>query len=255
MRTPDAPFLELGFYFRQKSGREAFRHLVSVLTEEFGAVPANSVVTDQTANCLSRANESAERIVKTTSGNELNRLLDDSSKFVRKVTLEKGTRIVRDAQEYVVVLPINGADCQNENNAVAVWIEGEALSRASNDNVSNKEKKIAVNTFETFKKLVSLLQPAYGAITVDYGLETPCDLRLDSRSLAFRDFYLDGNFGENFLGKLKNKFPNSVYNDYEGGLITTTTTAFRVAAGDESVGHDGYELSQFVGRSIGNLIT
>ena len=86
-------------------------------------------------------------------------------------------------------------------------------------------------------------------------METPCDLRRDSRSLAFRDFYLDGDFGTNFFGKLKNKFPNSVYNDYEGGLITTTTAAFRVAAGEDSVGDDGYELSQFVGRSIGNLIT
>jgi hypothetical protein len=44
-----------------------------------------------------------------------------------------------------------------------------------------------------FEKLVgysNVLCPLYGAIVVEYSLESPDELRRDSRSLAFRDFYL-----------------------------------------------------------------
>jgi len=256
MRIPEPPFLELGFYFRQKSGREAISLLAEALTTHFDAVPAVANAADLATPSLFRADEVIDRQVKIEGVDHLSRLLGDSSKFVRKISFDKGTRIIRDAQEFLVVLPIEGADCKLEGNAVAIWVEGAAFSRASNTDVSKKEKQIAFNSLCAFKKLISHLQPSYAAITVDYGLENPCDLRRDPRSLAFRDFYLSRtDFGENFLVELRNKFPNSVYDDYENGQITITTTALRLAAGTESIGNDGYDLSEFVGRSIGNLIT
>lgn len=256
MRTPEPPYLELGFYFRQKSGREAINFLAAALTTHFDAVPAVAYAADLGTPSLFRADDVIGRPVKTPGVDDLNRLLGDSSKFVRKINFDRGTRIVRDAQEFLVVLPIEGAECKNEGNAVAIWVEGAAFSRASNTDVSKKEKKVASNSLSAFKKLISHLQPTYAAITVDYGLENPCDLRRDPRSLAFRDFYVSRtDFGESFLTELRTKFPNSVYDDYEGGQITITTTALRFAAGSESVGDDGYDLSEFVGRSIGSLLT
>ena len=140
-------FSNLGFIFVRSLDEMRSSILYPRLPTNSEQSLTDSVVTEQTANCLFRADEIVERIVKTPNEDELSRLLDDSSKFVRKVTLEKGTRIVQDAQ-ICRRLPINGVDCQNENNVVAVWIEGEALSRASSDIVSKKEKKVAANTFD-----------------------------------------------------------------------------------------------------------
>jgi hypothetical protein len=255
MRTPDPPYLELGFYFRQKSGREAIRCLATALTTHFDAVPTNAYAADLAARSLYRADEVVDHQVKTPSHDDLNRLLNDSSRFVRRISLDKGTRIVRDSQEFLVVLPIERPECKNEGNAVAIWVEGALFSRASNTEVSKKEKQVAINALTAFKKLVTLVQPTYAAITVDYGLENPCDLRRDSHSLAFRDFYLSrSDFGEDFLRTLRTKFPNSIYSENEGGQITITTTAFRVAAGYDSVGDDGFDLSEFMGKSIGRMM-
>lgn len=256
MRNPDAPYLELGFYFRQKSGRDSLRLVAETLTNHFGAVPRDACAVDQTGSSLTRANEARERTAKLSSADDLDRLLRDPSIFVRKVSFDGGTRVVQDAREFLVALPIEGSDCKDESNVVAIWVEGAAFSRDPKSQISKKEKQVAARALTAFRKLVSLLRPTYASITVDYGLETPNDLRHDPRSLAFRDFYLGrADFGEPFLEKLRTKFPTSVYDDHKLGQITLTTAAFRLAAGDDSGGDDGYELSEFVGRSIGNLMT
>jgi len=256
MRNPDAPYLELGFYFRQRSGREALNCLIATLLTEFNAVPKHAFATKSTSASLFRAEEGTDCLVKTPNANDLARLLNDSSRFVKKIIVDKGTRIVRDAQEFVVVLPIESSNCEDEGNSVAIWVEGAAFSRACSAIGSKTERKVAAKTLETFKTLISHLRPTYAAMTVDYGLETPCDLRSDSRSLAFRDFYLSrDDFGKSFLAELKKKYPNSVYDDYEEGQITITTAALRKAMGVESAVDDsGYDLSQFVGKNIAKIL-
>lgn len=255
MRTPDAPYLELGFYFRQKSGRESFRLLAETLTNHFDAVPIDACTVDQIGPSLMRSNEARERTAKLRNADDLDRLLREPSIFVRKVSFNGGTRIAKDAQEFLVTLPIEGANCKNESNVVAIWVEGGAFSRDPNSQISKKAKQVAARALAAFRRLVTHLRPTYASITVDYSLENPCDLRNDPHSLAFRDFYLDrADFGIQFLEKLKTKFPNCVYDDQEGGQITITTAAFRLAAGDDSGEDNGYELSGFVGSSIGSLI-
>ena len=255
MRNPDPPYLELGFYFRRESGRESLRFVAETLTTSFGAVPREACAVDHTGPSLNRAKEARERTSTLDSTDDLVRLLRNPSIFVRKVRFDGGTRVVQDAQEFLVALPIEGTDCKDENNVIAIWVEGASFSRDPNSQISKKEKQVAARVLTAFRKLVSLLRPTYASITVDYGLENPCDLRHDPRSLAFRDFYLDRDvFGEKFLEKLRSKFPTCVYDDNEGGQFTITTAAFRLAVGDDSGGGDGYKLSEFVGRSIGNLI-
>jgi hypothetical protein len=260
MRNPDAPFLELGFYFRERSGREALNCLATTLMTEFNAVPKHALVTKSTSASLFRADEGVDSLVTTPKTNDLRQLLDDSSRFVKKIIVDKGTRIVSDAREFVVVLPIESSESENEGNSVAIWVEGEVFSRACSETGSKREQKVAAKALDTFKTLISYLRPTYAAITVDYGLETPCDLRLDSRSYAFFDFYLSrDDFGESFLAGLKSKYPNSAYDDYEGGQITLTTSALRNVLGVESAVDDnddnGYDLSQFVGRNIAKILT
>ncbi len=54
-------------------------------------------------------------------------------------------------------------------------------------NVSGKVRR---RVYERFLYFAELLEPAYGAIVVEYSLEEPAELLRDPRSLAFRNFYL-----------------------------------------------------------------
>lgn len=260
MRNPDPPYLELGFYFRHKSGREALKSVAETFTSHFCAIPTSACVVDQTTASLFYSNSALGpgRLVKLRGADDLARLLKDSTRLVRQVRWDGGTQVVRDTQEILAVLPIEGADCKSESNVVAIWIEGTAFSRPRGTEISKTEKQVAARALTAFEKLISLLRPTYASITVDYGLENPCDLRHDSRSLAFRDFFLDrGEFGERFIEELKARFPNCYCYDHEAGIITITSAAFLLAAGQDPVKASDvdYELSRFVAASIGMLLS
>jgi hypothetical protein len=257
MRNPDPPFLELGFYFRGLSGRDAFYNLVRTLTTKFKAVPKEATVTSTgTTSYPSPDAKIIETNVKIDRPERLWQLFSDQSTFVQKVALENGTRIVPDAKEFAVVLPVRRQNPENDKNSVAIWIEGESLSHADSFGGSTtKSSKVGSRALAVFKDLVTQLQPTYGAITVDYGLETPYDLRDDPRTYAFRDFYLDRtSFGDDSLRAIRDRFPNAVHQDFANGQITTTTRVFSRTPWESDIpSSEAYSLSVFVGRMVSRI--
>jgi hypothetical protein len=53
-----------------------------------------------------------------------------------------------------------------------------------------RARSIGNIVYSKFVHFAGLLNPVYGAILVEYSLESPDELRRDSRSLAFQNFYL-----------------------------------------------------------------
>ena len=151
MRNPDPPFLELGFYFRDLSGREAIRLLAMSFVSSFDAFPKDAVTIDSSSRSLFRANESSDRVEQLGNTEQMGRLLSDPSKFVKKITIEDGSGIVPDAREYLAVLPIASPECESEGNSVSVWVEGEAFCRASTHNGLENEQRTAAKALEVFK--------------------------------------------------------------------------------------------------------
>ena len=63
-----------------------------------------------------------------------------------------------------------------------------------------------------FKNIVEGVRPSYAAITVDYEMETPHELIEDSKSHAFRDFYIDSHLSEAIsLTRLLDKVDPKIY--------------------------------------------
>ena len=67
--------------------------------------------------------------------------------------------------------------------------EGEAFCGKSN-RLKPRARSIGHIAYGKFIHFAGLLNPVYGAILVEYSLESPDELRKDSRSLAFQNFYL-----------------------------------------------------------------
>lgn len=254
MRNPDAPYLELSFYFHNQSGKDSFRKFVKAFSYVYRFQPIEAVVHHSTSEYLKRSVDHYEHLVRLTSLSQMTQLLDDPSSFAKKITIENGSMIVPDAREFLVILPRPDCGCSCKSNVVAVWAEGEAFSRPVAKSDSSKERTTTENALRTFKELIARLLPSYATITVDYGLETPCDLKADSRTLAFRDFYLSrSDFGDAFLQDVRTKYPWGVNEILGDGQLTVTTAQFLAAFGrDVHVNCSSFELSQYVGKSIAN---
>ena len=111
---------------------------------------------------------------------------------------------------------------------LTILTEGSAFSYPGPyRGVTAKSRRLGKKIYERFIALVTALQPAYAAITVEYSLECPTDLRYDPRSAAFRDFFVSMAYvGESDLRQIK-KISKDAYMEAVGdGLYVSCFAPF-----------------------------
>lgn len=81
-------------------------------------------------------------------------------------------------------------------NVIILRTEGEAFCGPRNPPKRARERAFELGRLvqQRFVAVADALPCPYGAILVEYSLEEPRELERDPRSLAFRDFFLGGEF-------------------------------------------------------------
>jgi len=251
MKNPEAPFLEISFYFSNEDGNSSLEKLTAYLLGR-GAVPKAAYTTDRTNSPLVGFDFRFQEHRIDRSENVWELLQNDNTTTI-KIALEKGTRIIPDTREFVVQLPISENSVHVDHNPVALWLEGEALSYAPTMTIPVKVRRIGTKTLKVFRDAILFLQPTYAAITVDYDMECPTDLKHDPRTHAFRDFYIARAYvGEEGLSKIRQFCPGAYHEDLPMGQITCCSGFL---APDEIYVEtsSAFELSEQVGRMISSL--
>lgn len=253
MRYPDAPFLELGFQFHNLSGREAIQRLAKVILEGETTKPVSAEILKSYSGVLLGSDRDRPRIrQKLRSSAELLRLVSDPESLVTKIVVEGATQLVRDASEIITMIPIESDEPSDCGNSVAICLEGASLSFPVGDaSIPTKILKMGAKVRTIFVDFVRMLKPSYASITVDYGLEAPCDLRKDPRTHAFRDFFLSSERYDALTQEIRRKFPNIYFDQLPTGQFITTSQLFSgVIMIPNPAACDPYSLSEYVGRRI-----
>ncbi|MBX3270691.1 MAG: hypothetical protein KF729_10535 [Sandaracinaceae bacterium] len=89
--------------------------------------------------------------------------------------------------------------------------EAEALC---GDHAASRRGKrsVGAKAYRLFVAMADALDPLYGAISIEYSLERPDELRRDIRSLAFRTFYLsESRLGQRLVADALNACGDGVY--------------------------------------------
>ncbi|CAN5452500.1 hypothetical protein BH11ARM2_BH11ARM2_29620 [soil metagenome] len=73
-----------------------------------------------------------------------------------------------------------------EDRVVRLFASGDCFTM---DGDQAKAVRVQASLRSRFEDLCGWFRPLYGAITVDYEMETPAELRNDPRSVAFHQFY------------------------------------------------------------------
>ena len=100
-----------------------------------------------------------------------------------------------------------------------------------------------LKAYKAFKYMADCLDAAYGAVCIEYSLETPAELREDSRSLAFRNFWLSRRrISEGPLHRVATRMSGAYVEEWLTGIYFSTDAAYNPArAGIEP--EDAEELS------------
>jgi len=256
MRYPDAPFLELGFQFHNLSGREAIERLAKFTLESETTKPVSAEILKSYSGVLLGSDRDLPRITqKLRSSAELLRLVSDPESLVTRIVVEGATQLVRDASEIITMIPIESNEPNDCGNSVAICLEGAWLSFPHGDApIPTKILNMGAKVRTIFVDFVRRLKPSYASITVDYGLEAPCDLRKDPRTHAFRDFFLSSVWYDALMQDIRRKFPTIYFEQLPTGQFITTSQLFSgVSAIPNPKELDPYSLSEYIGRRIATM--
>lgn len=255
MKSPDAPYLEFGFYFESLQPLDAFR-LVVAKTASLRAVrlhKAASVVrvtsgSDDVESHLD--GEFIEMPIKDAC--DLEGFLLSTGGVISKLTISGLLNIVPGTYEFIVpnIYPI----LNSKGAVVSVWSDGAWLSSGPGA-CNQRRRERGAKALALFREMVSLLDPSYAAITVDYTLETPEQLRSDPRSLSFRDFYLSRQYlTPSVMTAFATNYSSFQQESIDDGRLFLCST-YLVDEGNIVDSHICYEASVFVGKEIAMLVS
>ena len=203
MRTPDAPFLEFGFYFETLALPQAFRRVTSNIAslKEVKLHKATWFVpnADNEDVGIHLCGEWIEEPIDNVP--ELQCFLGPEKSFLSKLTISGLADIVPERFEFIV--PHTAV---KDGAVVSVWSDGYWLSMGP-ERDSPLLRAGGAKAIPLFRSLLELLRPSYAAITADWPLESPQQLRMDPRTLAFLDFYLSKRYlSPSVLRKFANEY-------------------------------------------------
>jgi hypothetical protein len=249
----DAPFLELGFYFSDLSGDESIAHVYRRLVEN-GTMFSGTVVAPRARGIrqmafpgLMNTSELAETALARAE--DVLSLFADENVRVTRIMMHELPGFPHGTPFVLTQSAIPEACLQRDHNPVALWLDGSVLSHAPGK-VPAKARRLGRQALEGFRQLIEYLRPAYAAITVDYGMECPCALRRDPRTLAFCDFYLSDAFlGRTALDDVRRGAPGAYHEDLGHGQLSCSSEYVAPEGVDVSM-CDRDELSVATGRLI-----
>jgi hypothetical protein len=230
MKKPKPPFLELSFYFAQSVDSESFTRLVETLIRlgakfsGYGTVHQGKEFRDHPFASIT---DFVLESVTICNRSDLTLLSDDPDRRLMQIFMEGASGIKHDVSEIIGYESISQEASDQDHHPLAIWTEGIVFSGIADQKSVAHAQKTGGQVYKQLCLLVEALKPSYAAITVEYNLECPADLRRDVRSLAFRDFFVSGAYlGVNNLKTISDLFQGAYIETVADGLYISCTPEF-----------------------------
>jgi hypothetical protein len=233
MEDLGAPFLELSYYVARVPERETYIRLVSAL-EDMGAALAGvgyahmgPGIRDKPFGSITE--ESAQQVAASSLA-AVRGLLDSPDVRLIRINMIGAVDETRRLKEVVTLQSISDGAAVVDRHPIAVWTEGELFSGEMRYLHAQRAWQLGQRAYRRFLQIVTALRPAYGAITVDYPLECPIDLRQRGGSLAFSNFYVARDFaGDPIFERIREVASDGYVEAVGDGLYASRTSEFNPA--------------------------
>jgi hypothetical protein len=188
------PYLELAYYVGASSGQEQGLRLAEVVLQHGARLQGDvDLMRGDSESAVTAVDLDALRAVRRDG-------------LVRRIRVSNATGLTARTEVIEVGEEI-----------VLLRTEGRVFSGPAGQ-TDERGFELGEKVASCFKHIASAVEAPYGAICVEYSLETPTELAADSRSLAFRNFFLSrGAFGSLFDDIRRCVGEDSHVEELEGG--------------------------------------
>lgn len=233
MKGPEAPFVELGFYYSGLSDQDAFLRVTKgalQLGARFSGVGfahhGAGIGRQPFAGTL-------DLLCEATTIDDLDSLIEKlNDPDVRVVELRMHNIIgtASDVPDILTLLSIPREAMGKNHHPVAVWSGGDMFSGpAGRPGKSQKKRaeRAGRHIYKRFLKLVEATDASYAAITVEWPLLCPYELEVDPEHARFRDFFVsEAYLGEEGVRSVAELFSGAYTERTGSGLYVSTYRYF-----------------------------
>jgi hypothetical protein len=214
--SPEAPFVEVGIYRADAADSQTFADVLNALAE-LGLTPTGEInVWPERHHFASITDELSE--TTRVAPDDVPTLIEQRSPFVLQVRLSG----YFPGESILTYLSISRRGALVDHHPIALWASGTevAYEPAAHSDTGPLARRALLHLAERVK-------PSYGAITIDYPLECPCDLARNPESEAFSDFFIKSNYlssAETAL--IRETFDGAYIEDLAPGFFVSCTDVF-----------------------------
>lgn len=226
VRISEPPFLELSFYVAGVDDKAVFVRLIRVLLDQGatfvgeGRAHLGPGLRDRP---FARITDEVPQAIPLGDSQSLDRWLTDPDARLLQVYIAGASNATKHVAEIVTYQGMSDDATATDKHPVAIWTEGQWLCTPSRQQNRRRVRDMGRRVYGRFRTLVSALRPSYAAITVEYALECPTDLRRDPRSLAFGDFFVSRDYlSPAKLQTMREMFSGACTEMWDAGLYVST---------------------------------
>lgn len=253
MKQPDAPFVELNFYFASRTERDALLQVLTAVVDRGatftgeGRAHKGAAINGQPFGSIT--SELLQPVAITSLADVQHRLDDPATRLVQ-VYLANVTGTVSDTIEIVTFASISSEAAKRDRHPVSILTEGEVFTGTLRNAHTKRAQRVGLRLYQQFRALVEQLDPSYAAITFEYGMECPTDLQADPRSYAFRDFYISRSYMRSSdVDRIQAMFSGAYIESLTNGVYISCTNRLNPQQGAIEAGQ-ATQLSSDVARII-----
>ncbi len=204
------PFLELNFYSKSRPESETFADLARHALRAGGRATGKGLgyPRGQNGECGLFGSISDEPIQELQFSEEnASELISDSDLCVIQLEFVNASGIYGDMMEKLTYTSIPDAAIGIDRHPVAIWTDGQAFEFDEQD--SPDAEKYGLRAYERFTDFCRMLDPDYGAITVEDTIPISTELLLNSKYTVLRDFYVSHRGGITLGPAIKKMSPGA----------------------------------------------
>ena len=246
------PYLEISFYLGKQSYAlvDLVKALLKLGTSFTGQALVHSGVGFRDKP-FSYITDDLLRPTAIEGISDLEASLSDPDTRLVQVMMDNASGTDQNVREMVTYLSISPEAAKEDSHPVAIWTYGGVFSHAPNSIETVQERLVGEQCYRQFIRLIHLLRPSYGTITIEEELRCPADLRRNPQTGVFSNFYVSaGYLGAARLSQTRNLFTTSYVERIEDGIYISCTKVLN-PAGLSLAPRSLYELSCEVAHIVG----
>ena len=232
MERISPPFIELGFYYHNIPSHLAFKQVAQMSLSDQGQYIGKALISQgqgiRDTPFVYFQDENPQLV--ELSASQLDETWENPNLRLGRIYVKNVIGTVRQKVEWIQYSAVSPEASIIDRHPIAIYTDGSMFDvpqQLRSEKNKQDAKTAGRRVYERFLMIVKHTQPSYAAITIEWSLECPTDLRLRPYSLIFNSCYFSKSFfAPTEINRIKEIYSGAYLIEIGEGIYTSINDDF-----------------------------